>query len=474
VDRQSRPAKVIDGKRRYQDHPSKCSKILTVIQNLDTSNSIYPAINPALSRLVIWPTNRILRESLYYAGNLTLIFGKSTVVGKAPTTMRMLTSQNDLPRQTDLQPQAELRTLLLTQKSELIAEIAQAMANQFNNLMMAVTSSAELELKKASAKDRHGLEQILTHATRATSLMQKLLSFSRKHASAPQCFDLNSAISEVSSLLKELVGEQTELILKLDADAEICADRIDVEQALFALVVIARNAMNGNGKLTISTSTKDLNQEFIGSSDDAAPGKYLALSLEHAGAKSGSSPHRDPADNVTLSLSAVRGVVRSCHGLVRYSSQPEIGSSFQMFFPASTIRTAEDESQALPRVPATSRTILVVEDDDAVRLPAAEFLMMEGFKVLQARTGVEALNVVQQSRSALDILITDMAMPKMNGREVAAALLGQNPNLKVLYISGDPGRQADAEAANSPTHAVLRKPFRLNVLRDRIHDLMGE
>jgi two-component system cell cycle sensor histidine kinase/response regulator CckA len=120
-----------------------------------------------------------------------------------------------------------------------------------------------------------------------------------------------------------------------------------------------------------------------------------------------------------------------------------------------------------------ARTILVVEDDDAVRMPAAEFLMMEGFKVLQARTGNEALNLVQQSRSSLDVLVTDIYMPKMSGHEVAVLLLEQHPLLKVLYISGDPGRQASA-ASDLPGSATLRKPFRLNILRDKIHDLLGE
>jgi CheY-like chemotaxis protein len=117
--------------------------------------------------------------------------------------------------------------------------------------------------------------------------------------------------------------------------------------------------------------------------------------------------------------------------------------------------------------------VLIVEDDDAVRVPAVEFLMMEGFKVLQAKTGAEALNVVQQSRSSLDILIADIFMPKMNGYQVAAKLLEQHPDLKILYISGDPGRSS-LGMGESPQPATLRKPFRLNVLRDKIHDLLGE
>jgi len=373
----------------------------------------------------------------------------------------------------DQELQSELRDLVLTQKTDLIGELAQAMANQFNNIMMAITSYAELELRKASGRDRHGLQQVLTHANRATSLIQKLLAFSRKHTSESQRFELNALITDVSSLLQELLGEQAELTLRLDADAEIQADRVDVEQTLFALVIIARNAMDATGKLTISTSTAELDQEFIGSNDDAAPGRYVVLSVENKGASSRASSGLDQTEKINLSLAAVRGVVRDCRGLARFSTQPGTGSSFMLYFPASTSSTVDAQGPTLPRNPAVARTILVVEDDDAVRVPAAEFLMMEGFKVLQARTGREALNIVQQSRSSLDVLVTDIYMPKMSGHDVAASLLVQHPHLKVLYISGDPGRQASA-TTDLPANATLRKPFRLDVLRDKIHDLLGE
>jgi two-component system, cell cycle sensor histidine kinase and response regulator CckA len=369
----------------------------------------------------------------------------------------------------------DIRALLLTQKTELIGELAQAMANQFNNIMMAVTSYAELELKKAKRSERHGLEQVITHANRATSLIQKLLSFSRKHTSSPQPLELNAVITDSSSLLKELLGERAELALKLDSGSEIIqADRVDIEQTLFALVVIARNAMEEAGELTVSTSAAEIDQKFIGT-DSAEPGKYVVLSVETNGprvAHSTESVNLDQSQRVNLSLAAVRGIIKDCQGLARFSSEPGASSSFKVYFPASAQKVADENSATLPRNPAVARTILIVEDDDAVRVPAAEFLMMEGFKVLQARTGGEALSVVKQSRSSLDILVTDIFMPKMNGHEVAAALLGEHPDLKVLYISGDPGRTAPA--GSKVPHTALRKPFRLNTLRDKIHDLLGE
>jgi two-component system cell cycle sensor histidine kinase/response regulator CckA len=369
----------------------------------------------------------------------------------------------------------DIRALLLTQKTELIGELAQAMANQFNNIMMAVTSYAELELKRASRKDRHGLEQVITHATRATALIQKLLSFSRKHIPSPEPLQLDEVITELSSLLREVLGEQSDLAVKLDAASEmINADRVEFEQTLLTLVVIARNAMHGSGQLAISTAVADIKDDFIGENDIAGAGRYVVVGVEmNAPASREQSASLDQSQRVNLSLAAVRGIVKDCHGLARFSNEPGTSSSFKLYLPVFVREAIEEQGANIRRNPAVARTILVVEDDDAVRIPAAEFLMMEGFKVLQARTGAEALNLVQQSRSSLDILVTDIFMPKMNGHEVAASLLEQHPELKVLYISGDTERNVRPAAEKAP-NTTLRKPFRLNMLRDKIHDLLGE
>jgi two-component system, cell cycle sensor histidine kinase and response regulator CckA len=372
--------------------------------------------------------------------------------------------------------QTNSSSLLLAHKNELIAELAQAMANQFNNIMMSVTGYAELELKKASTKDGRALEQMLANTTRATLLIQTLLEVSRKRPSAPQLLDANTLISDVSEVLKDVLGEQVELCLRLDPNPSfIYADRGDIQRSLFTQLIIARNEMAKSGQLTISTSSVELDREFIGKEDGSEPGQYVVLSVENKAPKvrDGSNGARDKGTKQSLSLDTLRAIVKECHGLVRITAEPGGNDTFKLYFPAAKQSAANDPSPNLPRTPAMSRTILVVEDDDAVRMPAAEFLKMEGFKVLQARTGSEALSVVQQSRSPVDILVADLFMPKMSGHEVAAKLLEQYPDLKIIYMSGDPARSAGT-AGKTQQHATLRKPFRLNVLRDRIHDLLGE
>jgi two-component system, cell cycle sensor histidine kinase and response regulator CckA len=378
---------------------------------------------------------------------------------------------------TSREPQGDLRNLLLRQKNELIGELAQAMANQFNNVMMAVIGYTELELKKANRKEKQNLEQLLDKATHATTLIHKLLDFSRKHDSSPQPLELNTVISEIRDLLKQLLSQQIDLVLKLDENSRhIFVDRVDIEQTVLGLAVIARDAMGGEGKLTISTELVDLDQKFIGPQNEAEPGEYVVLSVANSATKNADSASADLDQSlrVNLSFAAVRGIVKDSHGLVRFFSEPGAESSFSLYFPVATAEAAESQDHTLPRNVPVARTILVVEDDEAVRLPAAEFLMMEGFKVLQARTGSEALHVVKQSRSALDMLITDILMPQMNGHEVAAQLLEEHPNLKVLYMSGDPGSSGSAGASRIAKAAILRKPFRLDKLRDKIHDLLGE
>jgi two-component system cell cycle sensor histidine kinase/response regulator CckA len=371
----------------------------------------------------------------------------------------------------------DLRTALLAQKTALIGELAEATANQFNNIMMAITSYADLELKKAPPKGRRSLEQVLSNAARATFLIQKLLAFSRKQVPSPQPLDLNNVITEIGDLIRQMVGERVEVVLNLDPHLQrIKTDHVELELLVLSLALSARTAMTAGGKLTLSTETVDLNKGFIGANDNVSPGKYTMLSVwdtasGHTAEQIVSSANQDL--RINLALATVNGIVEDAHGLVRISSDPARGTSFKVYFPALGKESPESLDLTSPKSAPTAKTILVVEDDDAVRVPAAEFLMMEGFKVLQARTGAEAIRVAQQNRSPLDLLVTDIFMPGMSGRDVAEQLLELCPNLKVLYMSGDAHEVAGARGAKGAQNPILQKPFRLNKLKDKIHEVLG-
>jgi len=372
--------------------------------------------------------------------------------------------------------------LLLAQKTEVISDLAGAMANQFNNIMMAVSSYAELEIKKASSQEKRSLEQVLSNAARATSLMQKLLAFSRKHVPSPQPLPLNRLVTEIGNLLQLVVGEGIEVVLAVDpAVQSVKADRVELEQLILSLAIDGRNGMNGGGKLTVSTEIVKLSNKFIGT-EAADPGKFVALSVSDTGAAiepRKDTPRPDRKNNqdlrIGLALAAASGIAKESRGLVRVSSEPASGTTFKIYFPA----LGQDDSEAMAgsqvlKILPIARTVLVVEDDDSVRIPTTEFLKMEGFKVLQARTGSEAIHVVQKNRSLLDLLITDVVMPGMSGPEVAEKLIEMHPDLKILYMSGDVDQGAAWSDSAKSGQAVLQKPFRLNVLNDKIHDLLGQ
>jgi two-component system, cell cycle sensor histidine kinase and response regulator CckA len=388
--------------------------------------------------------------------------------------MANLLTSKSTTSQPELHP--DLRTLLLAQKTELISELTRATANQFNNIMMAITSYAELEMKKGSSSQRQSLEQVLNNAGRATALVQKLLAVSRKQDGLPQPLNLNNTLTEIRTLLEQLTGERVSIAYKMDPSIPmISADPAEVEQVVLSLALNARNAMPKGGQLTASTKLVDVKSESLG--DVEEPGKYVMLSIDdtgHAGAIEEPKGNPEHDARIHLSLAAVRGVVKNAGGYVRFSAEPKKGSSFNIYFPILKQETKASNAQIFPRNLPVARTILVVDDDDAVRIPTSEFLKMEGFKVLQARTGDEALRVVQQNRSRLDVLITDIVMPKMTGRQVAEQLLDLNADLKVLYMSGDTNDAPRERLSHSTENVVLRKPFRLDTLKDRIHELLGE
>ncbi|HEY1263058.1 MAG TPA: response regulator [Terriglobales bacterium] len=375
--------------------------------------------------------------------------------------------------------QDNLRAVSLAQKTELVGQIATAIAHQFNNIMMAVSSYAEVELKKAAPSQRRSLEQVLANAARATSLVQKLLAFNSKHSPSPKPLELGGITSELSGLLQQLLGDNVELTTKFTPDLPaIEADPIELEQMILSLALHVRRSIVAAGRVRIAAKSLDLDNKFFGPAEGMPSGKYVVLSiasepLPATTSTRSSSPDGNLQDH--LALMAVRGMVKEARGIVRVFSSPLNGSTFEIYFPALS-----GEGERAPQLdPArkglnAAKTILVVEDDDAVRVPAAEFLMMEGFKVLQAKTGPEALQIAERQSIRIDLLITDMFMPEMSGREVGDELVKRFPGLKVLYMSGAADKTAGMLSGKAASHQILQKPFRLNVLQTRIGELMAE
>jgi two-component system, cell cycle sensor histidine kinase and response regulator CckA len=372
----------------------------------------------------------------------------------------------------------DLRTLLLAQKTEVLGELTSAIANQFNNIMMEITGYAELEMKKLPANKRRSLEQVLSSAARAADLVQRLLRISRNLPPVNQPLDINALLDGIRPLVEQIAGSKISIVYSLEPNVpRICCDSSQLEQVMLSFSINARNAMPEGGKITFTAKLVDLDRNSI--SENEKPGPYVMLAVEDTGsgslsktAHSANMGATDQDPRINLSIAAVKAVMKDAEGIFRFASDPAKGSTFRIYLPPLQAEASTVPKRVTPRNMPVARTILIVEDDDAVRIPTAELLMMEGLKVLQARTGEEAIHVVQQNRSAIDVLITDVVMPRMTGHEVAERLLEMNPELKVLFMSGEDISRRPENSKGAC--AALRKPFRLEVLKDKIHELLNE
>jgi len=383
--------------------------------------------------------------------------------------------------QLEMQPaHVDVGTLLQDQKTELVGQMAGVMANQFNNIMMAITSYAEVELKRASPAQQRGLEQILHGSARAASLIQRLLAFTQKHAPSPCKLALNPAVQDICSLLQALVGDRISVVVNLGAQVgSIVADSFEIEQVVLSLGLNAQETIAPGGSLHISTALLDHGPGLV-DRDFVKPGEpYAMLCLRFT--PEDSTPRRDSFRagdhdvSMRRALVAARRIIEERRGQFRASTRPSEGTTFRIYFPVVADAAADAEKTSTANAVPSTKTILIVEDDDSVRNPTAEFLKMEGFKVLQARNGAEALRVVQESRSKLDLLVTDIMMAGMDGNKVAEELSKTHPGLRVLFMSGDT-KQAARKKKNgvNPVQMMLQKPFRLNALSAMIRRLLGE
>jgi len=371
------------------------------------------------------------------------------------------------------EPLNDLQTRLLAQKTLLISELAEAIDNHFNNVMMSVTSYAELELKKASATGRRNLEQLLNRANHAARLVQKLLAFSRTRTLVPRLLEVNDVITSTAELLQQVLGERIHLELNLQEDLpRVKADAVSLEELFLTLAIHARNAMNGAGKFSLGIKVIGVPQDMP--ADGTLPrGQYVmcCISDSSSGMQTSSSTEPAASHNLrsSLALATVHTIVRESNGIIRMTGEPGRQMRLNIYLPAVECEILTEASEPIEK-PCTAKTILVVDDDDAVRIPAAEFLKMEGFKVLQAKTGPEAIHIASQNRSPLDLLIADIFMPAMTGRQLAKELGEAHPALKVLLMSGDASESS--QMGKNTAIGILQKPFRLDKLNQKIRTLL--
>jgi signal transduction histidine kinase len=380
---------------------------------------------------------------------------------------------------------AEAR-LQQAQKMEVVGQLAGGVAHDFNNLLGVIQGYGEL-LKKQLATDdssRGRVDQILQAAIRGAALTRQLLAFGRQQSFEARPLDLNAVVTGIEPLLCRLIGEDVQIITVLEDGLHfVKVDPTQMEQVLMNLAINARDAMGGGGRLIIETSNIDLGSTYLTSHPDASPGPYamLAVSDTGQGMDAETLGHvfepfyttKEPGKGTGLGLTTVYGIVRQSGGHIAVYSEPGRGTTFKVYLP----RTEPVEKAAAAAVPQTPRAageiVVLVEDEPALRAVIGDLLREGGYTVIDGPSPEAALAAAEAHGGPIHLLLTDLVMPQMSGHEAAARLTRARPGVKVLYMSGYANAAAGQQGHLLPRHAYLQKPFSLDTLLRKMHEVLG-
>jgi signal transduction histidine kinase/ligand-binding sensor domain-containing protein/ActR/RegA family two-component response regulator len=370
-----------------------------------------------------------------------------------------------------------------SQKMEAVGRLAGGVAHDFNNLLTVIKGNAELGLADIDSGDavRDELEEIERAAERASSLTRQLLAFSRKQILKPQILALNDRVSDIARMLRRTVGEDVELTIVLDpALGAVRADPGQIEQVLLNLVVNARDAMPRGGQLVVETRNVDSYAVRQFAEAEAVP--YVAIIVRDTG--TGMTPAvrdrvfepffttKEQGKGTGLGLSTVYGSVKQSGGFVHVESELGAGSTFGVYLPRVSEPDEARPTVETEAVPPGSATVLLVEDEDAVRRLASRVLSRSGYRVLAAASGEQAAAIAAQHEGAIDPLMTDVVMPGMSGRELAEQLLPRHPGMRLLYASGYTEDAIVRHGVSSLETAFLEKPFTPKALLRKVREVL--
>jgi PAS domain S-box-containing protein len=376
--------------------------------------------------------------------------------------------------------------LLQAQKMEAVGRLAGGVAHDFNNLLMAITGYGELMRAKVLKDDPlYGyLENILKAGDRAAALTQQLLTFSRQKVVQPQVIDLNRVVLELEPMLRRLIGEDLDLEVVTDRRlGAVKADPGQMGQVIMNLVVNARDAMPQGGRLTLKTAPVDFTVGCHSRFGLTPPGPYVRLEVQDTGVGMDEAIQahifepffttKEPGKGTGLGLSTVYGIVKQSGGYLDLASEPGAGSTFTIYLPRLEAIVAPSK----PRIPITAsfrgeETVLLVEDEDVLRGLLAKFLRLYGYTVLEARHGGEALLTCERHQGPIHVMVTDVVMPQMSGRELADRLAPLRREMKVIYMSGYTEDTLIQHGVADLPVAFLQKPFKPIELARRVYAVL--
>ena len=373
------------------------------------------------------------------------------------------------------------------QKMEAVGRLAGGVAHDFNNLLGVIIGYSELVEERLKPDDplRPKIEEIKKAGQRGAALTRQLLVFSRQQVLEPKILNLNSVLEDVQKMLQRLIGEDIELVMKYDPNlALVKADRGQIEQVIMNLAVNSRDAMPNGGKLRIETANVDLDEFYARQHTPVVPGSYVMLVITDTGVGMDAETQThifEPffttkalGKGTGLGLATVYGIVKQSGGYVWVYSELGQGTTFKIYLPQVQGEAEKEQPSIGPdKLVKGTETILLVEDEEALRKMTRELLEKSGYTVLEAGDGLEALEIGQQHKGPIHLLLTDVVMPRMGGPALAKSAAVLHPELKVLYMSGYTGHSDAGRALLSAESELLQKPFTRDALLRKMREMLG-
>jgi nitrogen-specific signal transduction histidine kinase/ActR/RegA family two-component response regulator len=358
-------------------------------------------------------------------------------------------------------------------KMEVVGQLAAGVAHDFNNLLTVILGSCQFLLEDLGDCDdriREEVREIQNAGRKASGLTQQLLAFSRKQPLAPEVLHANAVVSDSVELLRRTVGEDVALLTVLHPDCGSCeADPHQLQQVLLNLVVNARDAMPRGGTITIATGRAVFDQHTRRKKPGAVPGDYVTIAVTDTGSGMTKETRarmfepffttKRPGVGTGLGLATVYGIVKQSNGYIDVESELERGSTFTIYFPLVQSREESGPSEAAPVPMGGSETVLLVEDEEPVRVFARKVLERAGYHVLEARDGTEAARLSREYAREIHVVVTDVVMPRRSGRELVQDLFSQGRMCEVLYMSGYTDEAMEVRGVVEGRESFLRKPF---------------
>jgi PAS domain S-box-containing protein len=448
-------------------------------------------------RIAPYHSNRVRKDGTI----ITVLMSMSATVDTAGdlngvfSTSRLATSAVGESQAPDEDRERLRAQLEQAQRLEGLGQLAGGVAHDFNNLIGVILNYAafvgeEIDTAaaagagqqwKAAAED---VGQIRLAAERAAGLTRQLLSFARREVIQPQVVDLNDLLTNMASILRRTLGADLELVTHLAEDLPpILVDPGQIDQMILNLAVNARDAMPDGGSLTIATDSLTVDRAYAAEWSSVLPGDYVRVTIADTGSgmpadviKHAFEPFfttKNKGEGSGLGLATVYGAVTQAEGHVRIRSAPEQGTTFTILLPVTTQSAAEAAQTPPSRYIASGQTVLVVEDEEALREVTRRLLSRQGYTVITAGNGAEALGTASTYQGEIDLLLTDVIMPQMLGKEAAEKIMRIRPYIRVLYMSGYAQPVLASEGRLDPNVELLDKPFTERELLDKVHAVLA-